>query len=122
MTFRFKDFPVYKLAKEFPKICFEYTRNSKISTFPNLVSQIQRACLSIVLNIAEGSVSCSDTEFARFLNISIRSVHEVVAAFDSASELSLITKEPVEDVEKRVEELTEQLSKFRNSLKVKSNK
>ncbi|HSR13331.1 MAG TPA: four helix bundle protein [Thermodesulfobacteriota bacterium] len=39
----------------------------------DLASQIDKALISIVLNIAEGSADLSDVEFARFLGISLRS-------------------------------------------------
>ena len=56
----------------------------------NLADQIQRALNSILLNIAEGSADNSDTEFARFLSILIRSVYETVAGFDIAAQCGYI--------------------------------
>jgi len=42
-----------------------------------LVSQLNRAALSIPTNIAEGCGSSHTGEFIQFLNIALRSVHEV---------------------------------------------
>jgi four helix bundle protein len=45
----------------------------------NLKSQVIRAATSIALNIAEGSISQTDAEQARFLGLAIRSLIETVA-------------------------------------------
>ncbi|MGD0916120.1 MAG: four helix bundle protein [Thermodesulfobacteriota bacterium] len=73
MRFRFKNFKVYQDSKEFCKSCRDIVEKNRCRD-EELASQIERALNSIVLNIAEGSVDDSDTEFARFLGISIRSV------------------------------------------------
>jgi four helix bundle protein len=48
----------------------------------NLVSQIRRAAVSIVLNIAEGSTGQTDAEQHRFLGHALRSYLETVACMD----------------------------------------
>ena len=117
MAFRFKKFRVYEEAKTFCKFCREIVKD-KISD-KDLSGQINRALNSIILNIAEGSADNSDTEFARFLSISIRSVYEVVAGFDIASMENMIDKKLNNEVESRAENLIKQLSAFRSSLKKK---
>lgn len=57
-TFRFREFPVYKASREFRNALKALSRKK----FPkeelyNLTSQLWRALDSILLNIAEGSVS-----------------------------------------------------------------
>ena len=42
----------------------------------NLSSQMQRAAVSIMSTIAEGSGRGSDIDFARFLDMALGSVHE----------------------------------------------
>ena len=115
--FRFREFPVYSDAQEFLKFCFDKTRSTGIESIRSLVSQIQRAAISIVLNIAEGSALQSDAEFRRFLGIALRSVYEVVAAFEIALELGKIKRTEFDEVKEKAEELAKQLSAFRNSLK-----
>ena len=72
----------YKLTEEFPK-------EERYS----LSNQIQRAVVSIAMNIAEGRGSDSQKEFANYLNIALKSLYEVVAGFKIAIELGFIEPE-----------------------------
>jgi len=117
MSLRFKKFPVYQDAKQFAKKCSEIIRKYVKKKNPNLASQIERAFISIVLNIAEGSAGESDADFARFLSISIKSANEVVAGFDLAKDLGLITQTIFFEVENDAKGLLKQLSSFRRKLK-----
>jgi four helix bundle protein len=82
-----------------------------------LADQIQRALNSIVFNIAEGSADNSDIEFARFLGISIRSVHETIAGFDLATHYGLIDDDANAELDANAQNLVKQLVAFRNKLK-----
>ncbi|MFC1568384.1 four helix bundle protein [Candidatus Margulisiibacteriota bacterium] len=114
--FRYKDFKVYKDAKEFASFCEKIIQNLNYSKHRELISQIRSAYLSIILNIAEGSACNSDKEFRRFLEISLRSTHEVVAAFDLALEMKLINDKIQNDLEAKAEELCKQINGFRKAL------
>jgi len=72
---------------------------------------------SIVLNIAEGSADNSDTEFARFLGISMRSVYETVAGFDLATPYEYIDEDLSQRIEDKAYNLVKQIASFRNKLK-----
>jgi len=84
-----------------------------------LAGRIDRALNSIVLNIAEGSADNSDSEFSRFLGISIRSIYEVVAGFGLALLYGMASEETNEKIETEADELVRKLSAFRNTLKKK---
>jgi four helix bundle protein len=117
MKFRFKSFKVYQDSKKFCKFCRDIVEKYIKKKDKELASQIGRALNSIVLNIAEGSADNSDTEFARFLGISIRSVYETVAGFDLALLYGMIEDEQNEKIESDAHGLVKQLSAFRSSLK-----
>jgi len=117
MNFRFKNFRVYKDARDYCKFCRDIVNEYFANLDKGLANQIERALNSIVLNIAEGSADNSDIEFARFLGISIRSVYETVAAFDLAALYEYIDQDIFEDIENRAQILVKQLASFRNSLK-----
>jgi four helix bundle protein len=115
--FRFKEFRVYQEAKDYCRFCKEINK-SHIERFDkSLGDQIERALISIVLNIAEGSADQSDAEFARFLGISLRSVYETVAAFDLAALYGYIGDALNKDIENRAHVLAKQVASFRNRLK-----
>jgi four helix bundle protein len=114
--FRFREFKVYKDAKKFAATCEKALKPIKSGNFP-LISQVRSAYISIVLNIAEGSACDSDKEFARFLEISLRSVHEVVAAFDLCFELGLVDGIILKEIDQEAESLCKQINGFRRSLK-----
>lgn len=79
---------IYKLTSKFPSI-------EKFG----LISQMQRASVSIPSNIAEGCSRNSDVEFKRFLEIAIGSSFELETQIIIANELNLInpteTKETI---------------------------
>ncbi len=119
MRFRFKTFKVYQDSKKYCKSCRDIVEKQIKKKDSNLASQINGALNSIILNIAEGSADHSDSEFARFLGIAIRSVYETVAGFDLALLYGLVTEEQNEEIESAAHDLVRQLSGFRNSLKEK---
>jgi len=119
VTFRFKTFRVYQSAKEYCKVCRDTIKNHIEKQDRPLSDQIARSLNSIVLNIAEGSADASDTEFARFLSISIRSVYESVAGFDLAVVYGYISEDLRKCIEEKAETLVKELSSFRNRLRNK---
>ena len=62
-----------------------------------LADQLRRSCISIVLNIAEGTGSLGDTEFKSFLRNSLKSLYETVAALKVAEMLYDIKIQPALD-------------------------
>ena len=91
------------------------------SNFPKeeiygLTSQIRRAALSIALNIAEGSGNTSEKEFKRFLEISLRSVYEVIACLDIALKLKFLSETEFEKLTKEADEIAAMIIGFSKSL------
>jgi len=116
-AFRFRDWKVYQDARILVSEIYQITGNFPQAFQFSLVSQLNRAALSIVLNIAEGSGKDSDKELNRFFNIAIGSVNEVVAALEVALDCKLIS---VEVFNKKLEQLliiSKQLGGFKRKLK-----
>ena len=94
----FRKLKVYKLAidftKEIYKLSIEIPEHEKFG----LTSQLRRASVSIVLNIAEGSGSSSDLEFSRFLKMATRSLYEVDAILELLVELNYCSKDRIKDI------------------------
>jgi len=115
-TFRFRQFKVYQDAKIFRRLVVEMLNKFPIREHFALQKQIDRASLSVVLNIAEGSAKSSDKEFARFLEISIASANEAVAAFDIAQDDRIITQDDFDLLEKEAANVVKQLGGFKKTL------
>lgn len=82
-----------------------------------LTIQIRRAAVSIALNIAEGSGSGTDLEFRRFLRMALRSVYEVMAALEIASNLKMAKQDIIEARLQEADHLAAMISVFIKKLK-----
>jgi four helix bundle protein len=69
------------------------------------------------LNIAEGSAKKSDRDFAKYLDNSLGSTSECVAALDLALEFKLISPGIFEKYEKDAENIANQLGGFVKKLR-----
>jgi four helix bundle protein len=76
MGFRFESLEIYKFTLKISGDILLLVKELQINKQYILADQLFRACLSISNNIAEGSGSNSNKEFAYFLNIARRSVFE----------------------------------------------
>ena len=79
-------------------------------------SQFSRALISITNNIAEGSGSVSDREFANFLNMAHRSLFECVSMLYLAEMEEFITKEEREKYRSGLAGVSKQIEGFRRHL------
>lgn len=118
MSFKFREWQVYKDAREFRKDIIK----DIITLIPKderyeLISQLKRALNSIILNIAEGAYRQSDKDLSHFLNQADTSVNEVVACLDICLDDVYIDKNIHKKFLNKAENLIAQLSGFRNYLK-----
>src|SRR5450759_3424693 len=74
--FRFEQLDIWKESIEISDILFDYAEKADVKKLFKFAEQLRAAGMSISNNIAEGSGSFSDKEFANFLNISRRSIFE----------------------------------------------
>lgn len=77
---------VWKIAHELAIAVRRATRGFPRTGFGSLQSQMIRAAESIVLNIVEGCGASSAREFARFLDIAIKSTMELSAQLELAKD------------------------------------
>lgn len=78
--FDFEKLNIYKKTKLFNSEIRKFIKNSKLD--PSSKDQLQRASLSIVLNIAEGTGRFSKADRRNFYVISRSSIFECVALLD----------------------------------------
>ncbi len=81
-----------------------------------LMSQMQRAAVSIPTNIAEGSAKTSNRDFARFLEMSIGSLLELETEIKIALNLNYIDSLIFEDIQTKIIELQKMITVFKNKL------
>ena len=112
MGFRFRDWQVYKDARN-----FRQELNEVLKTFPKietyvLVDQTKRAMLSVILQIAEGSNRKTEKDKNLFINRALTSLDEVVACLDSALDDDYITNSQHTALLSKLENLAKQLRGF----------
>ena len=110
--FRFRDWDIYKDAREFRVFV-----NKLLKKFPKdelyvLVNQTKRALNSIILNIAEGANRGTDKDTKVFINRAHTSLDEVVACMDCGLDDGYITPEEHAEVLSMAESLAKRLRKF----------
>ena len=75
--FSFENLTVWQRAMDLVDAVYDLTERWPRRELFGLTNQVRRAAVSIPSNIAEGQGRKSDTEFARFLTISLGSLMEV---------------------------------------------
>lgn len=113
----FKELHVWMLSKDLCKEIYAVTNKFPDSEKYGLVSQLNRAVVSIPSNIAEGSSRKSNKDFSRFIDISLGSSFEVETQIIIAFELHLIDKLTFEKIENSIQQLQKMLYKFNQHLK-----
>ncbi len=98
----FKELKIWLKSRILVKKIYEATEDLPASEKFGLVSQMRRAAVSIVSNIAEGSGKDSEKEFCRFLEIAYSSAFELETQLILSEDLNFLrlslSKELLEDV------------------------
>lgn len=101
------------LAKEI----FSLTRKFPSEEKYGLISQLNRAVVSIPSNIAEGAGRDSQKEFNQFLNISLGSCFEIETQLILANEFTYISKEELQTLTEKVTRIQRMICKLKESIK-----
>jgi len=114
--FRFLKWKVYQDTKELFVLILNVVKKIPKEYRFELGSQLIRASLSILLNIAEGSGKSSDRELNRFIDISLGSLNETLAAIDVLKDTKLITESDFNKIFKLIDEISNQLGGFKKKI------
>jgi four helix bundle protein len=112
----YKDLKIWIKSRDLIKQIYQLTKAFPSSEKFILVSQIQRAAISVALNIVEGSGRNSSKEFLRFLDISSASLLEVEACLIIACDLDFLKESQIAEVNSTIDELKRMISAFRTHL------
>jgi len=115
--FRFRDWNVYNDSIVFRR---EILRDisPKLNKVRSLIlaNQLERALVSVVLNIAEGAYRKTNKDFARFLNQATTSVNEIVSCLDLLLDDAIIDETLHKKYLCKADNLVKQLSAFAKSV------
>lgn len=112
----FRDYDVWNKSIPFIKKIYVATAEFPGSEKFGIISQIQRASVSISSNIAEGCSRSSEKDFARFIEIAIGSSFEAESLLIVSSELGFITSEKLNELIPELEVIQKQLNTLRSRL------
>jgi four helix bundle protein len=115
--FRFLDWQVYKDSKKLFSILLDIVKKLPKEYRYEIGSQITRAGLSVVLNIAEGSGKHSDAELNRFFDISLGSLFGVLASIDVLKDNGFADETIFFVVQDYVTKISDQLGGFKKSIR-----
>ena len=91
--YQFEKLDIWQDSLKVVRLSYAITKGFPKDEQYSLSNQIQRAAISISLNIAEGRGSDSQKDFAKYLNIALKSLYEVVAALKISIELGYLTED-----------------------------
>lgn len=115
--FRFQDFDIWKKAVSISEELFILANELDKKKCFRFAEQLRSATLSITNNIAEGSGSMSDADFANFLNIARRSVFEVANILMLLAQSNYLSLARVNKLLPVLEEESRMILAFRRRLK-----
>ncbi len=110
---------VWQKAKSFVSAVYKLTELFPKSEEFGLKSQLQRASVSVVLNIVEGYRRKSTKEFIRFIDIAQASLAEIEAILEIVLDLSYISTAKYDEIENQRSEVAFLLNSLLKSLRKK---
>ena len=92
MPFKFEELKVWQESVRFASEIYTLTKKFPRREEFGIISQLNRAAVSISLNIAEGEGRNSDADLSRFIQIAIGSLNEAVTILYISLEQKYIDK------------------------------
>ena len=115
-AFRFENLDIWKEGIELSDTLFDIADTAESKKLFRFAEQLRACTMSITNNIAEGSGSASDKEFASFLNISRRSLFECVNILYIFERRKIINSEKRVFLINELKPLSKRITNFRKSL------
>ena len=106
----YKELKAWQKAMDFVVAVYALTKSFPKDELFGLTSQLRRAAVSVSLNVAEGAGRDSDTEFARFLDISLSSTYESIVALLIAHRLAYCDAKESNVLVEQAEEIARMLT------------
>lgn len=117
--FRFEELDMWKEGIRITKPLLLIANNLENKHLYRFAEQLRAAVMSITNNIAEGSASFSNKEFAQFLNISRRSLFECFNILVILNDSNIIEDDILIKQKEELDHLSRKITNFRKTLIIK---
>lgn len=114
---RFEELQVWQLARAFNKRVYLWTRSADVSRDFAFTTQIRRASLSVMNNIAEGFDRYRRAEFLQFLSIAKGSAGEVRSMLFAGLDVGYLTPKQFESLSVDAVDLSKAITRFSSRLR-----
>ena len=114
-TYSFEKLEVWKEARELVVWIYSITKEYPSEEKFGLVTQLRRAAVSVVSNLAEGSSRKSAKDQAHFSQIAYSSLLEILTQLILSGDLHFIPEDTVTDGISNIENLTMKIAALRNA-------
>jgi four helix bundle protein len=115
-SFRFMDLDIWKESIEMNDRLFDLADKLSDAKSFRVAEQLRSASISISNNIAEGSGSFSDKDFANYLNMARRSVFETANISFVAFRRKFIAQVELDQILNDLDNLSRKITNFRKTL------
>lgn len=112
----YKKLKIWQNGMDLVTEIYHLTQNFPSEERFGLISQMRRSAISVPSNIAEGSQRTSNKEFAHFILIAKGSLAELETQAFLSERLNYLSKNAVEEVVIKIDELSAMLFSFHTSL------
>ena len=109
---KFEDIDAWKEARKLNKIIYRISTRDPFKRDFGLTSQIQRASISVMANIAEGFDRQSNKEFIQYLNIASSSASEIQSHLYAALDLAYIREEEFKNLHEQAKMVKKLINGF----------
>ncbi|KAB2845824.1 MAG: four helix bundle protein [Melioribacteraceae bacterium] len=116
----YKELLVWQKARVLVKDIYEITKQFPSSEKYGLISQIQRAAVSIPSNIAEGCGKNSEKELIRYLEIANSSTFELETQIILSNDLEFIKQKDFEVLQNKITEIQKMIFGLIKNIRSKS--
>ena len=115
----YRDLEVWQKSMDLVVECYQVTKEFPKSELYGLISQLQRAAVSIPANIAEGRERQHKKEFIQHISIAYASLAELETHIQIAERLNYLDTNTTKQILEKTSEVGRMLNGLRNSLSKK---
>lgn len=113
----FKNLQVWQKARLLNKEVYLVTKKFPDDEKFGLISQLRRASISVMANVAEGSGRKTAKDFSHFITMSYGSALEIESLLIASLDLEHLTQEEFNKLEEMINEVQRMLNGLNNSIK-----